>query len=243
MNLNTSNLRNKEFNKIDPKKFYRKLLSKNPTIIDVGANKGQTIIFFKKIFPKLKIFAFEPSGAYKFLKKKFQNDKDIKLSNIAIDMKKGRKKFYYHKFKSYDTSQLSGFYKINKASKDHIRLRSSERNKLLKEINFSYLVNCMSLDGIFKKKMNIDLLKIDTQGNELNVLRGSKKLLKNTKYIKLELMLYDYYEKSYYISDIELFLKKFNFKIFNILEVQQNPVNFKTDWIEVLFFNKSLISD
>ena len=243
MNLNTSNTRTEEFNKIGLKKFYRKLLSKNPNIIDVGANKGQTIVFFKKIFPRLKIFAFEPSETYKFLEKKYQNDKNIKLSNVAIDKKKGKKKFYYHKFKSYNTSGLSGFYKINKDSKDHIRLRSSERNKILKEINFSYSVNCMSLDDIFKKKINIDLLKIDTQGNELNVLKGSKKLLKNIKFIKLELMLYDYYEKSYSISDIELFLKKFNFKIFNILEVQQNPVNFKTDWIEVLFFNNSLISD
>ena len=243
MNLKSSNTRTEEFNKIGPKKFYRKLLSKNPTIIDIGANKGQTIVFFKKIFPKLKIFAFEPSETYEFLEKKYQNDKNIKLSNVAIDKKKGKKKFYYHKFKSHNTSGLSGFYKVNKDSKDHIRLRSPERNKILKEINFSYSVNCMSLDDIFFKKINIDLLKIDTQGNELNVLKGSKKLLKNIKFIKLELMLYDYYEKSYSISDIELFLKKFNFKIFNILEVQQNPVNFKTDWIEVLFFNKSFISD
>jgi FkbM family methyltransferase len=243
LNLKSSNTRTEEFNKIGPKKFYRKLLSKNPTIIDIGANKGQTIVFFKKIFPKLKIFAFEPSETYEFLEKKYQNDKNIKLSNVAIDKKKGKKKFYYHKFKSHNTSGLSGFYKVNKDSKDHIRLRSPERNKILKEINFSYSVNCMSLDDIFFKKINIDLLKIDTQGNELNVLKGSKKLLKNIKFIKLELMLYDYYEKSYSISDIELFLKKFNFKIFNILEVQQNPVNFKTDWIEVLFFNKSFISD
>ena len=135
---------------------------------------------------------------------------------------------------------MSGFYKINRESKDHIRLRSSARNKILREINFSYMVNCMSLDDIFKRKMNIDLLKIDTQGNELNILKGSKKLLKNIKFIRLELMLYDYYENSYSISDIELFLKKFNFKIFNILEVQQNPVNLKTDWIEVLFYNKNL---
>ena len=114
MNLNTSNTRTEEFNKIGLKKFYRKLLSKNPTIIDVGANKGQTIVFFKKIFPRLKIFAFEPSETYKFLEKKYQNDKNIKLSNVAIDKKKGKKKFYYHKFKSYNTSGLSGFYKINR---------------------------------------------------------------------------------------------------------------------------------
>lgn len=243
MNLDTAKTRTKEFNQIGFKKIYRKLLSKNPTIIDVGAHKGQTIDFFKKIFPKSKIFAFEPSETYKFLLKKYKTDKNIKLSNFAIDKKKGKRKFYYHKFKSKNTSGLSGFYKINKQSKDHIRLKSSERNKILKEINFSHLVSCISLDDIFKKKINIDLLKIDTQGNELNVLKGSKKLLKNVKFIKLELMLYDYYEKSYSISEIELFLKRLNFKIFNILEVNQNPVNYKTDWIEVLFFNNSLISD
>ena len=49
---------------------------------------------------------------------------------------------------------------------------------------------------IFKKNKKIDLLKIDIQGNELNVLKGSKLL--NVKFIKLELMLYDYYEKSYF---------------------------------------------
>ena len=46
MDLSTSNKRTEEFNKISSKKFYRKILSKNPTIIDVGANKGQTIFFF-----------------------------------------------------------------------------------------------------------------------------------------------------------------------------------------------------
>ena len=237
MNLTTSNTRTKEFNKISKKSFYKSLFSKNPTIIDVGANKGQTIDFFKKIFPRAKIYAFEPSNTFKFLKKKYLRNKNIKLSDFAIDKKSSKKKFYFHTFKSNNVSGLSGFYKINKNSKDHIRINTSARNEILKNINYSFLVNCISLDDFFKKNKKIDLLKIDTQGNELNVLKGSKKLLKNVKFIKLELMLYDYYEKSYFFSDIESFLKKFDFKIFNILEVQQNPVNLKTDWIEVLFYN------
>ena len=102
------------------------------------------------------------------------------------------------------------------------------------------MVECISLDDFFKKKINIDLLKIDTQGNELDILKGAKKILNKVKFIKLELMLYDYYEKSFSVSDFEMFLKKFNFKIFNILEVNQNPVNYKTDWIEVLFYNTKI---
>ena len=159
------------------------------------------------------------------------------MSDFAIDKKSSQKKFYYHTFESNNTSGLSGFYKINKNSKDHIRINTSARDEILKNINHSFLVDCIRLDDFFKKNEKVDLLKIDTQGNELNVLKGSRKLLKNVKFIKLELMLYDYYEKSYSFSDIEIFLKKFNFKIFNILEVQQNPINLKTDWVEVLFYN------
>ena len=54
MNLTTSNTRTKEFNKISKKSFYKSLFSKNPTIIDVGANKGQTIDFLRKFFQGLK---------------------------------------------------------------------------------------------------------------------------------------------------------------------------------------------
>ena len=240
MNLSTSKKRSEEFKKISDKKFYRKLLSNNPTIIDIGANKGQTIDFFNRIFPKSKIYAFEPSITHKLLEKKYKKNKSIKISNLAVHSRTVKKKFYFHSFKTQNVSGLSGFYKINKNSKDHIRINTSERNNIIKKINHSHMVECISLDDFFKKKINIDLLKIDTQGNELDILKGAKKILNKVKFIKLELMLYDYYEKSFSVSDFEMFLKKFNFKIFNILEVNQNPVNYKTDWIEVLFYNTKI---
>lgn len=240
MKLNTAKQRNKEFKKVSVKKFYRTILPKNPTIIDVGANKGQTIEFFKKIFNNLKIYAFEPSEVYNVLEKKYKNSKNIIISKNALHSKRTKKTFYFHTFDSNDVSQLSGFYKINKKSKDHIRINSNKRTHILKNINHSYIVDCFPLD-LLLKKIKIDLLKIDTQGNELNILKGAKKLLKNTKFIKLELMFFDYYQKSVSISEIEIFLKKFNFKVFNILEVNQNPVNYKTDWIEILFYNTKIV--
>ncbi len=239
MKIESSGQRNIEFNKIGIKQFYKKILSNNPTIIDVGANKGQTIDFFKKIFINPKIYAYEPSDQYKILKRKYIKNKKILISNYAIHNKKGKKIFYSHSFKSRDISQLSGFYKINKKSKDHIKINSSKRKEILKNINHSSIVNCITLDELIKNQ-KIDLLKIDTQGNELNVLKGAKKLLTKTKFVKLEIMLYDYYEIKFTFSDLDLFLNKFNFKIFNVLEVNQNPVNFKTDWIEVLYYNTKI---
>ena len=84
MDLSTSNSRTKEFNKVSKKKFYQKLLPKNPIIIDVGANKGQTIDFFLKIFSKPKIYAFEPSDTYKFIKNKYKSHKNIETYNPAL---------------------------------------------------------------------------------------------------------------------------------------------------------------
>ena len=240
MKINTSKQRNKEFEKVSEKKFYRKILPNNPTIIDVGANKGQTIEYFKKIFKSPKIYAFEPSDVYNLLEKKYKNIKNIIISKKALHSSKTTKTFYYHTFKTNDVSQLSGFYKINKKSKDHIRINSNSRSHILKNINKSYTLDCFPLDTLLKN-IKIDLLKIDTQGNELNILKGAKKLLKNTKFIKLEVMLYDYYQKSISISEIEIFLKKYNFKIFNILEVNQNPINYKTDWVEILFYNTKIV--
>ena len=45
MNLSTSKKRSEEFKKISDKKFYRKLLSNNPTIIDILANKAKLFIY------------------------------------------------------------------------------------------------------------------------------------------------------------------------------------------------------
>ena len=65
-----------------------------------------------------------------------------------------------------------------------------------------------------KKITNIDLLKIDTEGHELNVLKGVEKSLdkKIVKYILLEANLTKMY-KNYNIEDIENFLQRKYYKI------------------------------
>lgn len=54
-------------------------------IYDVGSNDGEYSLLFKKIFPKSKIFAFEPN--LKICKnsiKKFKYFKNIKVFNVAV---------------------------------------------------------------------------------------------------------------------------------------------------------------
>ncbi len=242
----TNKLRNKKFDEISTKKFYNEIISKkNPVIFDIGANKGQTIEFFLKIFKNPKIYAFEPSrDVYKILEQNYITSKNIILKNVAIDKKNIKRKiFYYHTFPSNNTSGLAGFYKINKSSKDHINLNNkSFKKKILSNINHVNYVEARSVDSIFdeyKIKM-LDILKIDTQGNEENVLFGAKKSLRKIRFLKLEVMLFDYYEKNYSLYDIEKILRRHGFKLFNILEINNNPKTLKTDWVELLYYNSNI---
>ena len=63
-----------------------------------------------------------------------------------------------------------------------------------------------------EKKINkIDLLKIDTEGHEYFVIKGSTNALTKIKYIYFEHHYDDMLIKGYKYSDIHDFLKKYNF--------------------------------
>lgn len=55
------------------------------TIFDVGANNGQSIRRFKKLFPNSKIFAFEPQpDEIKALLASYRDDNTVKIVPCAI---------------------------------------------------------------------------------------------------------------------------------------------------------------
>ena len=69
--------KNQHFNDILKKK-----INDAPVILDIGANRGQSIERFSKIFKNPTIHAFEPlSSEFKYLKTTYSNQKNIILNN------------------------------------------------------------------------------------------------------------------------------------------------------------------
>jgi FkbM family methyltransferase len=167
----------------------KKILKKNNNIIfDVGANKGQSLDRYRKIFKNTLFYSFEPSlEAFKVLKLKYENFSTIKLFNIALGSEKKKKIFY-----EYKNNELSSFIKINKKFDE-------TKKKISVEID--------TIDSIFKKNnlKKINLLKMDTQGYEEPILIGAKNLITGQKIdlIELEIILGDYYDKSSSFKKIE----------------------------------------
>jgi len=174
--------------------------SKNIKIIDIGANTGQSITRFEKIFNNPKIYSIEPSeSAFNQLQKNNKDKKDIFLFNFAIGDKEGKRLFF-----DYKDSVLSSFYKINK--KNSLNLKYAKKN-----------VQVFTLDHFCKmqKLSNINILKIDTQCNEEAVLKGASKSLKKGLFylIEMEIAMGNYYKNYFSFFSLEKFLIKNNYRL------------------------------
>jgi len=175
---------------------------------DVGAHKGQTVNYLLDLKNIKKIYSFEPQDIpFKYLKKKYQNNKKVILNKMALSNIRKKKIFYINEF-----SETSTFSKINKNS-TWLKIK----NKILDKkdsILDTVVIITSTLDTYVKKNKikKIDLLKIDTEGHELDILKGSINTIKKNKikYILIELHTSKMY-KNYSKEKIEKFLNKNNF--------------------------------
>ena len=120
------------FNKFKTLNFLLK--KKTLNIIDVGGNKGQTIIEYKKFlnYKKLNIHCFEPNtdifkkiiNLKEKLYKKSGRGRDIKITanNLALSDVNKVRLFY----KNLKRSALSSFYDVNKESKDYLIMKKKK---------------------------------------------------------------------------------------------------------------------
>ena len=229
MRCGETHIRSKEYyNKYSDEKLFSELINKEtPIILDIGAHEGESVKFFKNIFKDCKIYSFEPfPEAYQKLSRlKYKNFLPI---NKAISSKSGNMDFYL-----FDKSHLNSLNKINIDSKDSIHYAKSVKAKQIE-------VESITLDDFIEEKSveYIDLIKIDVQGSEKDVLIGAGKCLKNTRLITLEINLFDFYEKKSSFLEVETLLP--NFELYSIIRLSQNPMNFRTDWCEAVYINKSL---
>ena len=187
-----------------------------PVIFDVGANKGQSITRYKKLFQNPIIHSFEPNiDEVNILKQKYINDKDLYLNNVAVGDKKGNLEFNINAQTGHSSFRnlIPNTTWIKKRSNT---IKIDDKNYTTKKVN----AEIITLDDYVNEKnlTNIDILKIDTQGFEDKVLVGAQNLLKNNriKLIQLELIFSEIYENPLNIYDVEKTLIPNNYKLFGI---------------------------
>jgi FkbM family methyltransferase len=181
----------------------------NTLFLDIGAGEAESINRFKKILPHSIIHSFEPVeeriNIITNWLKTFPHNNNIILNHCAMGDKIEEKTFYVN-----GKTKNSSFLKLNEKNKqDHLK----------KEIK----INVNTVDNYVKQNniKYIDYLKIDTQGYEEEVLKGSIETLKLgiVKYIEVEIILSDYYEKTTNFYNMEKILLPLNYKLYHIQDI------------------------
>jgi len=179
---------------------------KNITFVDIGTNEGGYTDFIKKTLDVKKLYCFEPIDfLYEKLKYK-HNNPNSKIYNLALSDATKNKKFY-----QYEITSQSSFYE------------QDDTFKSLKTLKKSFIIKTTTFDKMFNKNKKIDLCKIDTQGEDLNILKGMKKNLskKNIKLLKIELLFSKIHKNTNSnFFTIMNFLKKYNYNLITFTKIK-----------------------
>lgn len=145
--------------------LFKRLLKPNMKVVDVGANIGYyTVLASKLVGLGGRVWAFEPAqGNYADLLKniKLNSLENIVAIQKAVSDRKGIAEFYISESQPDQHSLVPNWAK--------------GKNNVIE-------VKTDTLDNMVKEE--VDLIKTDTEGNELAVLNGAKRLLRS-KDIKL----------------------------------------------------------
>jgi FkbM family methyltransferase len=237
--------------KFDREKTIKYLIKEvRPFVLDVGANVGTSLDEFKSWWPDAMVHSFEPQeecwGPLHQRAAKFSEGSVVVNQCAAGNIATKQATFYSHEI----NSGVSGFNKINLQSKDSIQLNKlaeTDPKSLAdyqKSLNHERTVEVVRLDDYLGglEVARVNLLKIDTQGFEPQVLEGLGARLADVDVVITELMFYDYYERSLSFSDIERFLLPAGFHLYDISHIAKNPMNGRTDWVDVIYVNNRLRS-
>ena len=154
----TSNLKYDRLTKL----IIKKQLKEVSNCIDIGCHKGEILDLFIKHSPKGSHFGFEPiPSLFQSLTSKYRDRATI--MPYALSEVEGNATFQYVK----NAPAYSG-------------LKKRDYDNITPEIE-EIKVEKKKLDDCISVELKVDFIKIDVEGGEYNVLKGAKRILKDSR--------------------------------------------------------------
>lgn len=209
--------------------FFIKKLSKEvgnfKTVFDVGSYHGSFVESVLAFNFNVNFHCFEPfSESFTILVKKFQSNQKIKINNVAVSDINGKVQLNVNSYK--ETNSLLESAKVDDSVNGLLQTTGSE---IVPVINLSdYCIN--------EKIDFVDLIKIDTQGNSYNVIKGLRPLLleKKVGYLYVEAEFVELYKEEKLFSEIDILIRNCGYQIIDIYNLNYLN-NGKLAWCDVLY--------
>lgn len=223
-------------------KVLTKLFNISDSLIffDIGACEGLSSVRYLSIFPKSKIYSFEPipNNFLKVLENKEKHNlTNLNAFELGLSAEKGEATFYVSSGKppnkDIPTDNSTDF--GNKSSSLYKPGKTKEVHPWL-EFNESITIQTETLENFCKdhRIKSIDFIHMDVQGAELMVLEGAHKMISNINSVWLEVEKIELYEKQALKKDIEDFFIKNNF---TCLLNKMNHIAGDQLWVKESYFN------
>ena len=219
-------LRNSDLKKSEWQKQKELLKGKANVIFDVGANRGNATLKYLKLFSNARIHSFEPfPESYEIFINRHKQNLNVHLNKYALSSSIGEANLNVNK--SVDTNSLLESKKIGATSdKSCISIGQIE-------IETNTIDSYCAQNNI----KEIDILKIDVQGSEIEVLKGALDMLKNGS---IKLIYIETYFKQQYVNqplfhDISKLLYNHNFVLQDIYDPYFSKNNIV--WCDSIFVN------
>lgn len=182
----------------------------SPIILECGASVGPMISLYLKLFSNPRVYAFEPQPQFvKIIKEKFSGNENVKVFQNAVGNKNQKLKFNV-----LNRPTASSFMAPTVMNKKY----HNEQVDVKKVIE----VEQVRLEDVIKEK-EVDFMKLDLQGYEIEALKGAEKLLKNIKVITTEIEFIEEYKGQPLFGDIDVYLRSKGFYLYNLYELFTQP--------------------
>lgn len=186
-------------------------------ILDIGANIGQFHSLCKNAYPDSYIYSIEPS-------EDCAHSLSTLTENFAIKLL-GKKNQIVDFYTSKHCSTSTG----NSIYRENTKYFSDEETVVVKRTT-------ERLDDIFGEDEEFDLIKMDTQGSELDIIEGGLKLVSKAKGVLLEIAHINYNEGAPQHDEVVEYMGKIGFYVAETLE--EHWFNGELTHVDYLFLKK-----
>ncbi len=187
-------------------------------VLDIGAYEGLWTTEFKQIFPTAQVLMVEGQTAREAKLQQVAN----RLSHTAYKIALLGSDEKEVEFNVYDTASS-------------VLKENNDTPAVTEKRTLALLDNVVKGTGF----ENPDFIKIDTQGYELEILKGGLNTLSNTQFVLLEVSLLNIYVDCPLVHETIAFMKQRGFVLYDICSLLRRPYDKALNQCDFLFIKEN----
>lgn len=199
-------------------KSLKKLGYQPKLVLDIGAYEGNWATSFSTIFPEAKILMLEGQKSKKdILQQKSVANKQLEFRIALLGSAEQEVEFNI-----YETASSV--------------LKEDNETGAKVEIRTLTTLDQLTINTPFAQP---DFIKIDTQGYELEILKGAEKTMQHAQFILLEVSLIDIYKGCPMVAEVMAFMQAKGFVLYDIYSLMRRPFDKALYQSDFLFVKES----